>query len=393
MRILHILGAIEHSGAEVMLRDSAALVRAYDVELHALSTGREVGAFADQLVQHGFSVDHLPFARRPMFFIRLSRFLRANQLDVVHVHTERGAFWLELTCYLCGVKRIVRTVHSSFDFTGRLRVRRSLQRRLASRYLGVTHVFVSPSVRAIELSRFGIAGVTIANFVDSARCCPARSPSARMQWRQQHGLSSDALVMVSVGRCVEMKGHAAVLGALAVMRDIIPEAYYVHVGTGPREMQERELARRLGISDRVRFVGQQDDIPLVLRACDVFVMPSSYEGAGIAALEASSCGLPVVAYDVPGLRDMVVHGETGLLVKPEVAALAEGISQLLQSDDERRRLGEQGRIRVEREFSLERWVAQHMAVYQGTATRESWALGGGCGLPRVFRSRQGESEE
>jgi glycosyltransferase involved in cell wall biosynthesis len=368
MRLLHILGAIEYSGAEIMLKDSASLMKASDVQLHALSTNQDIGAMADQIMRHGFTVYHLPFAKHPMFFVRLSRLLRRKQPDVVHLHTERGAFWIELTCRLSGVKRIIRTIHSSFEFTGGLRTRRSLQRRLASKYFGVTHVFVSPSVETIETSRFGTAGVTICNFVDSRRFCPNCSPDAKMRWREEHGMPSDALLIVSVGRCIELKGHTAVLHALVLIRDLTPKAFYIHVGTGPEEMEERELARQLGIASRVLFMGQQDDIPAILQACDIFVMPSLYEGSSIAVLEAASCGLPIVAYDVPGLRGAVVQGETGLLVKPEVTALAEGISQLLLDEGSRKRLGNQGRARTEREFSMERWVANHLAIYGAGAS-------------------------
>jgi len=179
----------------------------------------------------------------------------------------------------------------------------------------------------------------------------------------------NAIVLISVGRCTSVKQHDHVLSALSLLVSRIPQLHYIHVGSGPDEESEVALARRLGVEKCCRFLGERDDVVGLLQASDIFVMPSQYEGLGIAVLEASACELPIIAYDVPGLRDAVVSNVTGLLVKPDVDALAAAISKLAQDEEQRKLLGEAGRTMVAGEYGLGPWVERHVAVYKGVKLR------------------------
>lgn len=369
MRVLHILGSIERSGAEAMLRDSAARFTERGIEMELLSTGQEPGPFAAAFYGQGISVHHLPFGKSLGFFYELGSLLRRGDYDVVHVHTERAAFWVELTARLVGVKRVVRSIHSAFEFTGWLRARRFVGRWVASRILGVVHVFVSESVATTEAERFGTCGVAIVNGIDVDRFVPELGGEVRRQERAALGIDAGAVVIVSVGRCCDVKQHDHVLQAIALLGSEMPQLYYLHVGSGPALQSEMDLARQLELEVRCHFLGERDDVALVLQASDIFVMPSRYEGLGIAALEASACALPVVAYDVPGLRNAVVNEVTGLLVASDVAALAKAISGLAADADLRESFGRAGRSMVVRGFSLDRWVSQLVAIYNGADSR------------------------
>lgn len=109
----------------------------------------------------------------------------------------------------------------------------------------------------------------------------------------------------------------AVIRALAGIVATYPEAHYLHVANGELEASEQRLANYLGLAERVTFAGERDDTPELLWAGDVFVTRSTRERLGSSCLETMSCGLPVVASDVTGLRDLVVHGETGYLTQSE----------------------------------------------------------------------------
>jgi glycosyltransferase involved in cell wall biosynthesis len=115
----------------------------------------------------------------------------------------------------------------------------------------------------------------------------------------------------------------------------------------------------------VRFLGARSDIPQLLAASDLFVLPSLWEGLPMALLEGMASGLPVVATDVAGSRQVIVTGESGILVPPgDASALASAMTDLLANDDERSRLGRGARERVLAEFSADRQAARHAEAYE-----------------------------
>ena len=179
--------------------------------------------------------------------------------------------------------------------------------------------------------------------------------------RARYGLEGKR-VLLSVGRLVERKGVDTVFKALPTVLERCPEARYLVVGEGPYRAFLERLAADLDLGGKVVFAGHvaQDDLPLVYAAADVFVMASrvieanaEVEGFGLVFLEANACGKPVVGGRSGGVVDAVANGETGLLADPlNPEDVARALSALLCDPAYARRLGENGRRRVEREF---RW--------------------------------------
>ena len=121
---------------------------------------------------------------------------------------------------------------------------------------------------------------------------------------------------------------------------------------------------RLGIAGNVSFLGWREDLPSVLRSWSIFVLPSLDEGFGVAALEAMASGLPVVASDVGGLRELMQDGETGFLVPPEAPAeFAKKIRLLLENQELREKMGSAGRNRAEEDFSISTMVKKTADLY------------------------------
>lgn len=301
LRVLHVLNELKPSGAERMLKVAAQKFRARGGEGHILGTGIQKGSYAAELASAGYLIHHIPFGRSVLFFLRLFVFLRREHFDMVHFHAEGANFWSAMTARLAGQRRLVRTVHSNFNFDGYLRRRRAMQRRLLS-WLGVRYVSISPSVADNELHRFGIRTVLIPNWYDSEYFRPP-SENERISARQQYGYADKDVVIVSVGNCDRTKNHGAILEAMTLIQEG-SRIKYLHLGMEELDHPERELAAALGVSCNVQFVGAQNDVREALWAADIYVMPSLYEGFGIAALEAISVGLPAVVYDSPGLRDL-----------------------------------------------------------------------------------------
>jgi len=176
--------------------------------------------------------------------------------------------------------------------------------------------------------------------------------------RQRLGLSDGPLVL-TVGRLVRRKGVDTVLRALPAIAEACPDVTYLIAGTGPDRTRLERLADRLGIQDRVHFVGQvdHDRLSLYYSAADLFVMPAredppDVEGFGLVFLEANACGTPVIGARTGGIPDAVQDGETGLLVPPSAPdRLAEAALQVLTDPKWAGTLGQRGRRRAVHEAS------------------------------------------
>ena len=161
---------------------------------------------------------------------------------------------------------------------------------------------------------------------------------------------TDRPVVMTIARLDEQKGQSYLLRAAAK----VPGATFVLVGDGPDRKRLEQCAKQEGVSDRVQFLGHRDDIPELLACCDLFVLPSLYEGLPLSILEAMAAGKPVVSSAIEGTEEAVVDGETGLLVPPgEASALADAIDKILSDPELGSRLGLRGRDRVRMEFSAE----------------------------------------
>jgi N-acetyl-alpha-D-glucosaminyl L-malate synthase BshA len=143
------------------------------------------------------------------------------------------------------------------------------------------------------------------------------------------------------------------------------QARLVMVGDGPERAPTEELALELGLGDAVEFLGGQQAVAPILAIADVLLLPSQLESFGLAALEAMACEVPVVAYAVGGVPELVVDGETGYLVPfGDIDAMADRAAELLSDPDRRRTLGAQARRRAEQHFSRERMVETYESYYR-----------------------------
>ncbi|MCD4738727.1 MAG: glycosyltransferase [Anaerolineae bacterium] len=175
------------------------------------------------------------------------------------------------------------------------------------------------------------------------------------------GLPLDSTLVGTVARLDPVKRLDVLLQATALMDDV----HTVIVGAGPERESLEALSERLGLADRVHFVGQQSNVPEWLAALDIFALTSDWEGMSNAILEAMAAGLPIVATAVGGTPEVVVDGVTGLLVPPrDPDALTQAITRLLRDPDLRRKMGRAGRERVQQHFSVERMVQQTQSLYE-----------------------------
>jgi sugar transferase (PEP-CTERM/EpsH1 system associated) len=183
------------------------------------------------------------------------------------------------------------------------------------------------------------------------------------------GFSGNGKIVIgTVGRLQEVKDQLTLVRAFAELlrrnshhRDTLR---LVLVGDGPMRAEVEALVQQEGVTEQVWIAGARNDIPALMQALDLFVLPSKAEGISNTILEAMATGLPVVATAVGGNPELVVEGATGTLVPPqEPAAMARAIEQYLLEPQRLREHGQAGRKRIEKEFSMEAMVNKYMAVY------------------------------
>jgi glycosyltransferase involved in cell wall biosynthesis len=232
---------------------------------------------------------------------------------------------------------------------------------------------VSEAVRRNVIEKLHLAEGkirTLYNGVDTEEFRPL-SADHRETCRQILGLPRDALVVAMVARLVSQKNHAFVIeNARDLLRDF-PQMFFVFAGSGPLETELKNMAVRYGVIDHILFLGARDDVPQLLACSDMSILPSSREGFSNTILESLACGLPVVASDVGGAREVIEHGINGYLVemepsaagpRPKAADFVRLVRRLAADATLRQRLGGAARETALR-FSLDAMVAQTEAIY------------------------------
>lgn len=324
----------------------------------------EPGAWAAELAPLDIPVVSL--SRQPGFHpglaLELARVIKARQIDVVHCHHYSPFVYGLLATVLHPRVRLVFTEHGRLANTGTSRKRQIVNPMLA--WWPARLCAVSADLRRHMISE-GFPGRRLEVVYNGIAAGERPRPAQRQAAREALGLAPGALVVGSVGRLDPVKNLPALLRAHARLLAEHPEARLVIVGDGPDREALHAEARDLNIADTVVFTGYRADVRAVLPAFDVYANSSRYEGVSLTILEAMAAGLPVVATDVGGNPEVVIDHETGRLVAGHASALAGALVELANHPKRRHAMGDAGRWRVKRHFSLDRMAEHYAAFYLG----------------------------
>jgi glycosyltransferase involved in cell wall biosynthesis len=192
--------------------------------------------------------------------------------------------------------------------------------------------------------------------------------TSKEQMLRELRVRDNSLVLTSMGRLAEQKGHVYLLAAFEKLADEFPFVSLLLAGEGPLRKALESDVNRKGLADRVVFTGFREDFRDLLAVTDIFVFPSLDEGFPFMVIEAMAAGNPVIATSVGGIPEAVIDGETGILVPPRDAdALAAAIRLLVRDAARRAEMGDEGRRRATALFSKEKMVHETFALYGGAA--------------------------
>lgn len=331
------------------------------------------GPFIAELRERGYHIENIAIARsmNPFAALRsiahLVRLFRRERFDIVHVHTPVAALIGRVAARIVGVPLVVYTAHG-FYFHNDMP---SWKRRffvLLERFGGrMTDLLFSQSAEdARDAVAEGIAAaehvVAIGNGVDIDHFNPERIVS-RVALRAELGIPEDAFVIGLIGRQVREKGVGEYLLAATRLASTYPHAWFLLVGERissdhARGIDAEFAAARALLGKRLVAPGARTDIPEILAAMDVFCLPSWREGMPRTIIEAMMMAKPVVATNIRGAREEVVHGETGLLVSVrEPDSLADAFASLIRDPAWGQRMGVAGRARALRLYDEKKVIA------------------------------------
>jgi glycosyltransferase involved in cell wall biosynthesis len=360
LRLLLVVDSLEVGGAERHVVDLAAALcrKGHEVEV-ACSVA---GGLAQRLEEAG--VPFRPLTERlvkrrvsPAYARGVGRLLREKAFDLVHAHIYASAVAAAIATRKTG-PRLVITEHTeaSWQTWWTRRVSRWAHGRAAHT------IAVSTPIRRRLIGKDRVPPERVSLIPNAV--IPADDDPPDLSGTLPDGWLEGPLVGV-VARLQPEKGVATFLKAAARVSKASPEARFLVVGGGPLREELLGLAGRLGMEDRVRFLGYRTDARALIGLLDVLVVPSLTEGSPLIVLEAMAAGVPVVASTVGGIPDQARHGEEGLLVPPgDPEALAGAMGELLRDPSRARLLGAAGRRRTENEFSHETLVRRIEGIYR-----------------------------
>lgn len=366
--VIHFTDSSGFGGAEVAL---LTLLEGLDrrrwnpVLFHHESPG--IRPLLEAASRLGVRVRSVPRAQGPLDLLRLVRRVRSERAAVFHAHLSwalRCGSGL-VAAALAGVPAVIAS--------------QQLFRRIVS-----PREILRQWLIAVGVDRYVAVSAEMAGDLRATPLFPARkvevirnAVDGRRFRRESDGALRRALggaparpIVLTLARLDPQKGLSDLLEAAAM----VPDTNFVLAGEGRERMRLEDMARTLGIDRRVLFLGHREDVPELLAACDLFVLPSLYEGLPVSVLEAMAAGKPVIATAIGGTEEAVSNGETGLLVPPRnPPALAVAIRSVLSDPLLARRLGLAGRERALQDFSAEKMVREVTQLYERVLSGRSAA--------------------
>ena len=372
--VAQLVQTLGTGGAEKLVVDiAAARARAGDTS-HIIVLGQR-GGFASHIPEN-VPLHRLGLNPRNPFLLlrtvfRLLGLCRRLRLEVVQSHLPMANFFGLVLAWFTGIG-VFPTVHNNREFAYgqaanplRSRWRRWAYRRLV--VSGRRMIAVSDAVKAAMVAELKLNDHLAARLVvvpNGVAVPPRVDPGKRLALRQGLGVPPGAVLIIGVGRLTEQKNFRDLLTALARLDAGCPDWLCLVAGTGPLEADLRSQAEELGLAARLTWAGRVDDIDSLLAAADVFCMPSLWEGLPLALLEAMAAGLPVAAYAIDGVREVVVSGENGFLsASGDTSGLAGDLKKLMVNEALRERLGQSARRLIREHHSMDRVSARLQELY------------------------------
>jgi glycosyltransferase involved in cell wall biosynthesis len=366
--VLHLISGDLWAGAEAQAATLlSGLKKNPELKLSAIVFNE--GPLSEKLKSLGIPVYIFKEKRcnSPWLFLRVKKVLSHNQVQILHTHRYKENIIGGLAAWFSGVPYRVKTVHGLEEsFRGIQKIKANLYNlwdRWITRFLFDKIIAVSSHLAGrLQEEHLSVPIVHIHNCVDSEKIKVNKS---KIEVKRDLKVIKDLPLIGTAGRLVPVKGLDYLLKATPLILGRLPRLKVLIVGEGPERNSLENLASRLGVDSQVIFTGQRGDVYDLISAMDLFVLPSLSEGIPMVLLEALTLGVPVVASQVGGIPEVLVHGQTGFLVPPrDEKALAHACQYILEHRKEAQLLSDRGRKLIQDKFSAEVMAQKVVHLYR-----------------------------
>jgi glycosyltransferase involved in cell wall biosynthesis len=382
LSVMQVILNLDLAGAQEVVRTLVEYLQANgcNVTVCAFRDGpmrseiEKAGARVEILRRPRYKVVFLPMFLAEMLRIRreLAQLIEAYRVDVVQTHILEVLDFLVLTLrYDTNLHVVLWTIHNvNFLPTVEhwlLSAKRFVYRLLYRLAAGKVDGFIAVSDEVCEslIRQIGPIGnkvTTIPNGVDVKRY---ERPENKAALCHQLDLEANSRLLATIGRLTAQKGHRYLINAATMILSTYPDTHFLFIGDGELRGELQSQVQECGLSRHVHFLGNRNDVPDLLAAVDLFVLPSLWEGLSIALLEAMAAGKPIVATAVSGTTQVMIPGKTGLVVPPrDSRALADAVVQILSNPAQARAMGWKAKQHVVMNFSAQKQAHEHLALYR-----------------------------
>ena len=386
MRIVHIITRLILGGAQENTLITCKLLaeRGHDVTLITGPAIGPEGELFDQTKNQRYNVVVIDKLRRAIdpvkdsiSYCQIKKHLQQIQPDIVHTHSAKAGILGRFAGYSLrgewteNLPATVHTIHGlafhPYQSKWLNRFYIAIEKSAAKRtdfFISVADAMTAQALAAGigQFEQF----VTAYSAIEEEDFLEPISQARKNDFRQKYEIPTDAIVLITIARLFMLKGHDYIIESANELSKRFENAAWLFVGDGNLADHYGEQVQQLGLTDRVRFTGllPPSEIPLAIQSSDILVHCSLREGLARTLPQAMLCGRPAISFDVDGARE-VVNESTGRLIEPKnVEQLTEACAELIESEDLRRNLGEQGRESVKEKFAPDRMVDTIEEVYR-----------------------------
>ncbi|MEK7159709.1 MAG: glycosyltransferase [Patescibacteria group bacterium] len=357
IKVCHVIGRLAYGGAERLLLDICRKIDKDKFQLSIIVLKRD-NPLIEQFEDAGVEVKCIEKKGKLDLSLtrRLAEYFKKTKPDIIHTHLFLADYWAGRAARSAGVKRIVSTKH---DILSEDLIRDYLGRKARRKCDKVVAISKATREYLVETEKISCDQIeVIYNGIDINKFY-CEKPAI---------LEKEGLVIGTVGRLVREKGQKHLIRACRFIKN--HDWRLIIVGDGPLKKELSNLAISLGIADRIRFDGEQDDVRPALEEMDVFVLPSISEGLSLVILEAAAAGKVVVATKVGGVPEIIKNKENGLLFKPKsIEQLVGHLNWIDEHREEARKMAMSLQKRVMSDFDINKTIKEYEKLYEELAIK------------------------
>mgnify|MGYP000442235169 CR=1 FL=1 len=357
LRVLEVVQSLKKGGRTIRFSDTVAGLRKQKIFTHALCFSNPCASVNIPNLQ----ICHKTRGINWQLIFQIRKTIKHNQINLIHAHCEFSQLYASIAGFSCGVKTVA-TFHRSDLSKYQPSMVNTLIKLFSAHFIAVSHDRLSLLTKNLQLAPTKCAVVHGGAHIQEK---PTHASIQRA--RQDVDIMPHNTILLSIGHLGAIKGHQDTLLALAhlIEKNSNLHLYIAGDGTAKQKNALLALVQSLDIKQHITFLGQVSNAPTWLEACDIFIQPSIEEAFGLVFVEAGAKAKPTVATNVGGIKEIIVHEETGILVTPASPnELTEAIARLITSKPLRVQYGENAFKRISKHFSIDHMIKQYQKIFQ-----------------------------